>query len=81
MTHVDPTAIISAVGSALTVSLLTVVTRAITGLRHDTRRFMREHLYLLRVADWSKVNLANLFDHLSLTPTEPPPILPKDEVR
>jgi len=48
-------------------------------MRDDVRRFMREHLYLLRVADWAKVNLTSVFDHLNLTPSEPAPLLPAED--
>lgn len=76
MTHFDVTSITSAVVGAVATSLLAAIGVMLRGLRKDFRRFMAEHLYLLRIADWTKVNLANIFDHLNLTPTEPPPLLP-----
>lgn len=80
----SPTAwagVISAIATVLTTTLLALIGRAIIGVRNDVRRFMGEHLYLLRVADWTKVNLSHLFDHLNLTPTEPPPRLPDRDIR
>lgn len=74
-------AVVSAVATVLMTAMVTLLVRGISGIRADMRRFMAEHLYLLRVADWTKVNLSSLFDHLSLTPTEPPPRLPDKDIR
>lgn len=79
VTHADMFNIISSIIGGVATVILGGLFSMVRGLRTDFRRFMGEHLYLLRIADWTKVNLANLFDHLNLTPTEPPPILPNEK--
>lgn len=74
-------AIISAIATGVTTAMVALLVKAVTGVRQDIRRFMAEHLYLLRVADWTKINLGSLFDHLNLTPSEPPPRLPDKDIR
>lgn len=74
-------AVVSAAATVLMTAMVTMLVRGIAGIRRDMRRFMAEHLYLLRVTDWAKVNLSSVFDHLSLSPTEPPPRLPDRDIR
>jgi len=81
MHHIDWLSIIPSVASVAIVGLLSLIGRSMKGMRADFRRFMAEHLFLLRVADWTTVNLPTLFDHLGLTPTEPPPVLPREQKR
>jgi hypothetical protein len=66
-------AVISAVATVLMTAILTVIAKLLREIRTNIKRFMGEHLYLLRVADWSKVNLGTVMEHLKIMPTEPPP--------
>jgi hypothetical protein len=73
--------VVSSLASVITAVAITAIAKALKGLRDDQRRFMREHLYLLRVTDWGKVNLVNVFEQLDIQLTEPPPILPLDSTK
>jgi hypothetical protein len=66
-------AVISAIATVLMTALLTMIAKLLREIRSTVKRFMSEHLYLLRVTDWGKVNLGTVMDHLGITPTEPPP--------
>lgn len=79
MNHSDWFSIVASVIGGLATLLMGMLVTILRNLRNDFRRFMAEHLYLLRIADWTKVNLGSVFDHLHLTPTEPPPVLPVDQ--
>lgn len=67
------TAIISAVSTALATVMLGLIGRMIAGMHKDMRRFMKEHLWLLGMADWTKVTVTEIMRQLNITNSAEPP--------
>jgi hypothetical protein len=64
--------VISSVLSAVAVVILAMIGSTLRRMSNDIRRFMREHLWLLAMADWTKTSVQAIMHHLNINGTSPP---------